>query len=74
METANTKTVLIPNITCNHCVMTIVGELKDLDGVEQVTGDAASKKVTVNWSGPADWNLIVETLDEIGYPASQESV
>jgi len=62
------KTVHIPSITCGHCVGTITRELSGLDGVASVNGDPASKKVTVEWDAPADWNEIEELLREIGYP------
>ena len=44
-----TKTVHVPGISCGHCVMTIEKELDDLDGVEDVKAEHASKQVTVSW-------------------------
>jgi len=63
------KTYYIPNISCKHCIMTITRELEDLDGVVSVQGDVDSKNVHVEWNPPADEPQILETLDEIGYPA-----
>ena len=39
-----TKTVHVPGISCGHCVMTIEKELDDLDGVEDVKAEHASKE------------------------------
>jgi copper chaperone CopZ len=49
--------------------MTITHELEDLDGVISVRGDVESKHVHVEWNPPSDEPLILETLNEIGYPA-----
>jgi copper chaperone CopZ len=63
------KTFFIPNISCKHCIMTITRELEDLKGVDSVQGDISSKHVEVTWVEPATEALILETLEEIGYPA-----
>ena len=62
------KTVYISNISCEHCIMTIKNELGEIDGVKSVKGDISTKKVTVSWHSPANWETITRTLDEIGYP------
>ena len=59
---------VVPNISCNHCVMNISRELKALPGVKDVTADANSKQVTVNFDAPASEQGIRKTLVEIGYP------
>ena len=41
------KTFLVPNISCNHCVMTIERELGELEGVASVDADIETKNVTV---------------------------
>lgn len=63
-----TKTFQVPNISCNHCVMTIKRELSALEGVKRVDGDAESKTVTVEWQPPATWAKIDGLLTEINYP------
>ncbi len=30
------KTVMVPNISCHHCVMTIQREVGELDGVSEI--------------------------------------
>jgi copper chaperone len=62
------KTFKIPNISCNHCVMTIKRELEELEGVTQVTGNAETKEVSAEWESPATWDSITSLLAEINYP------
>jgi copper chaperone len=63
-------TFSIPNISCGHCTMTIENELKELDGITDVKGNAADKTVTVQWQAPATMDQIRATLKEINYPAA----
>ncbi len=64
-----TKTVHVPGISCGHCVMTIEKELDDLDGVEDVKTEHASKRVTVSWDPEVtDWTVIEDTMKEINFP------
>lgn len=67
----DTKTFRVPNIHCNHCVMTIKRELGELEGVASVTGDAETKTVTVQWESPATWDGIKALLTEINYPPAE---
>jgi len=63
------KTFSVPKISCGHCTHAIQEELSDMAGVTTVTGDVASKTVTVSWDSPADETAIREKLTEINYPA-----
>jgi copper chaperone len=60
----------IPNISCGHCVATITNELKEIDGVAQVTGDPQAKTITVELQPPATAIQLKAKLVEIGYPAA----
>jgi copper chaperone len=62
------KTFTVPNISCNHCVMTIERELGELAGVTGVTANVETKNVSVEWEPPATWEAIVSLLTEINYP------
>jgi copper chaperone len=62
------KTVRVPAISCGHCVKTIQRELSEVDGVKSVEGNVDSREVIVSWNPPATWEIIAETLEEIGYP------
>jgi copper chaperone CopZ len=62
------KTFIVPNISCGHCVHTIQNEVKDIKGVREVTANHSSKLVTVQWDAPASWADIERVLAEINYP------
>ena len=62
------KTFIVPNISCGHCTRTIEMEVADLAGVTSVQADQASKQVTVQWDAPASWTQIQTLLQEINYP------
>lgn len=63
-----TKTFIVPNISCGHCTHTIKTELGELTGVTHVEAEVTSKQVTVEWEEPASWDNIRALLDEINYP------
>lgn len=63
----DSKTIRIPDISCNHCVMTIKRKVGELDGVASVNADPDTKMVTVKWIEPMNWETISETLAEIGF-------
>jgi copper chaperone len=65
-----TKTFSVPNISCEHCVMTIKRELSELEGVASVEADVGTKTVTVTWEAPATEYAIKALLAEINYPAA----
>lgn len=65
-----TVTLNIPNISCGHCVMTIVRETKELPGVLKVEGDAQAKTATFTLNNEAALTGVRSTLIEIGYPAA----
>ncbi|MDP2984718.1 MAG: heavy-metal-associated domain-containing protein [Candidatus Latescibacter sp.] len=66
-----TKKVHIPAVNCKHCIATITRELNEIDGVESVEGDPASKDVTIRWRAPMTWKLIRLKLVEVGYPPEE---
>ena len=65
-----TKKLSIPNITCGHCVMAIMGELEEMEGITRVEGDPETKEIEVEWDAPATLEKIKSTLAEINYPAT----
>ena len=64
----STKTVTVPNISCNHCTNTIEMEVGELAGVSSVKADVDSKEVVVEFSDPASWEQIESLLEEINSP------
>ncbi len=65
------KTVNIPNISCQHCTNTIESELSELKGIIKVKAEADTKMVTIEWDESAtDWNKIADLLDDIAFPVN----
>ena len=62
-----------PDISCNHCVMTIKRELAPVEGVEMVDVDLATKQVDLTVQDDAALERAKAMLDEIGYPATETS-
>lgn len=62
---STTRTYSVPQISCEHCVNAITGEVSELTGVDSVTVDIASKTVTV--VGDASDADVVAAIDEAGY-------
>ena len=58
----NTKTFVVPNISCGHCTRTIENEVSDLAGVTSVKAAEDTKEVTVAWDAPATWDEIKALL------------
>ena len=64
----SSKTVTVPNISCNHCTNTIETEVSELTGVSSVKADVDSKEVVVEWTDPANWDQIQSLMEEINFP------
>ena len=61
------KTLTIPTITCNHCLMSIKRELGFVDGVDYVDGDVSAKTVLVTYTDDAALDQARAMLAEAGY-------
>lgn len=64
-----TVTYTVPAIHCGHCTHTIEMEIGELQGVQSVKADEASKKVVISFDAPASEEKIKTLLSEINYPA-----
>ncbi|HKI54412.1 MAG TPA: heavy-metal-associated domain-containing protein [Anaerolineales bacterium] len=64
-----TVTYTVPAISCGHCTHTIETEVGELQGVQSVTADEATKKVVISFDDPANEESIKALLAEINYPA-----
>jgi copper chaperone len=60
-------TFKVPDVSCEHCITAIKGELTQIDGVDSVVVDIASKLVTVHHNGKVTDQQLVAGLDEAGY-------
>lgn len=63
-------TLSIPNISCNHCVMTVQRESGFVDGAEFVSGNVEGKTATFRVDGDEALVALKATLAEAGYPAA----
>ena len=63
-----TVTYSVPAIHCGHCTHTIEMEVGELQGVQSVKADEATKKVEITFDVPADEQTIKALLAEIEYP------
>ena len=66
-----TTTYSVPSISCGHCVNTIQTEVGEMDGVQSVTADAATKMVEITFDAPADEIAIKSLMAEINYPVAE---
>ena len=64
-----TVTYTVPAISCSHCTHTIETEVGELQGVQSVKAEEATKKVVITFDAPADETKIKALLSEINYPA-----
>ena len=64
-----TVTYTVPAISCGHCTHTIETEVGELQGVQSVKADEATKKVVITFDTPANEAAIKTLLAEINYPA-----
>jgi copper chaperone len=63
-----TVTYSVPAISCGHCTHTIETELGEMQGVQSVKADEATKKVVISFDAPASEDTIKALLAEIDYP------
>lgn len=67
----NTQTELkVPDITCGGCAGSIKKALGNVQGVNQVDIDIATKTVTVQHDKGLPREEIVKVLDRVGFPTS----
>ena len=64
----NTVTYKVPAIHCGHCTHTIEMEVGEIQGVQSVKADQATKQVVITFEAPADEAKIKSLLAEIDYP------
>ncbi|HKJ37332.1 MAG TPA: heavy-metal-associated domain-containing protein [Anaerolineales bacterium] len=64
-----TVTYTVPAISCGHCTHTIETEVGELQGVQSVKAEEATKQVIITFADPASEEEIKSLLAEINYPA-----
>jgi copper chaperone len=65
-------TLLVPDVSCEHCVKTINGALGAVAGVEQVSTDISSKTVHLKYDAAQVSMANIEAiLDDVGYTVAK---
>lgn len=66
----NTELLLVEGMTCDHCVMSVSEELRELDGVSDVAVQlvpGGASQVTVTSDAPIDADALHGAIAEAGY-------
>ncbi len=67
-----TKTLSVPDISCDHCKMSIEGAVAPLDGVRRVEVQVPERTVEVEYDGTdATFAAIVTAIEEQGYEVAR---
>jgi len=67
---STTSTFSVAGMTCGHCVSAVTSELKQLDGVTDVSIDLVAggvSSVTVSSEDTLDSEQVAAAVDEAGY-------
>ncbi len=70
-------TLMVPGMTCAHCVSSVTRELDAVSGVENVSIELrkdAESEVTVFSDNPLDEAALREAVDEAGYEVASITV
>lgn len=57
----------VPDMTCNHCKMTVTRILTGVEGVKEVEVDLTAHKVSIDLAPEVSRELLMEKLREGGY-------
>lgn len=67
-------TLNVPDISCNHCKMSIEGAVNELSGIESASVDIEGRTVDVSFdSGAQSLESIVAAIEEQGYEVATGS-
>lgn len=64
----NTK-LIVPDIVCGGCANAIKNALGKVDGIQNVEVDIVTKEVSVEHGENVGRGIIIEVLDQAGFPA-----
>jgi copper chaperone len=72
LSTMKTETLSVPDISCNHCKMSIEGATGALTGVAESTVDIPGKTVTITYEAETlRLDEIVTAIEEQGYEVAR---
>lgn len=70
-------TIMVPGMTCGHCVSAVTKELEAIENVEDVSVElrkGAESEVTIVSDNPLDQAALTEAVDEAGYDVTSIDV
>ena len=59
--------LIVPEMSCQHCVNSISGEVSQVQGVRNVAIDRGTKHVRVDADETVTTEAVVEAVNEAGY-------
>ena len=59
--------LIVPEISCQHCVNSITGEVSQLQGVQNVAVDLGTKHVRVDADERVTPEAVIAAVNEAGY-------
>lgn len=59
--------LIVPEMSCQHCVNSITGEVSQLAGVQNVAIDLGSKHVRVDADETVTTQAVIAAVNEAGY-------
>ena len=62
------ETIKIDNLSCGHCVKTVTNRLESIEGIQNVNVVLETSTLTLEHDENITRDIIVNELDEIGYP------
>ena len=63
------KTVIIPNISCGHCKKRVEKTMNGVEGVSSAEVTVDAKSLTIAWDeSKVSWGDLQGALDKAGYP------
>lgn len=62
-----TTTLQVPDISCDHCKMSIEGAALAIEGVQAATVDIEGKQVTISYDPAVGLDTIVTAIEDQGY-------
>ena len=66
-------TLNVPDISCNHCKMSIEGAVNELSGIESAIVDIEGRNVAIAYDDASqDRTAIVAAIEEQGYEVAAE--
>ena len=66
------KTLPVPDVSCDHCKMSIEGALKDVTGLASAQVDIVAKTVSLSYDETqVSLDEIIETIAGVGYEVAR---